>query len=135
MSGEFVQSLPDNSLSVPGEILNGDPRVLFGPDSVQDRSAVFAVVNKPYAIRAFNLVQGESVAIEMVAGVGSGTYYAPAMTPEGQAIVLTPARPSHILFVGGRYRARLTGRVGEVYVDAYPSDLMRSSKPTTNYGT
>lgn len=135
MSGQFVNSLPGDSRTVAGEVLNGDPRVLFGAESTEDRSPVFAVVNKPYAVRAFNLITGESVTIEMVAGEGSGTLYVQAVTPEGEPIVLTPARPSHILFVGGRYRARLVGRVGEVYVDAYPSDLMRSSKPTTNYGT
>jgi hypothetical protein len=135
MSGQFVQSLPDSSSFVVSEILNGDSRVLFGPDSTNDRSSVFIVLNKPYTIRAFNLIQGESVIIEMVAGEGSGTYYAPAVTPDGQPIILTSARPSHNIFVSGRYRARLIGRVGEVYVDAYPSDLMRNSKYSTNYGT
>jgi hypothetical protein len=133
--GQFVQSLPDNSLALPGEIFNGDSRILFGPDNLTDVSAVFAIVNKPYSIRAFNLTSGEYVTIEMVAGVGSGTMYAPAVHPDGSAIVLTPTRPSHILSVSGRYRARLTGRIGEVYVDAYPSDLLRTSKPTNNYGT
>jgi hypothetical protein len=133
--GQIVNSLPGGSLSIAEEALNGDSRILFGPDSTELSSHVFAVVNKPYTVRAFNLLSGEQVALQMVAGSGSGTYYAPAVTPEGAAIVLTPSRPSHMLSVSGRYRAVLTGRVGEVYVDAYPSDLLRHSKPTTNYGT
>lgn len=133
--GQIVTALPDNSLYAPSEILNGDSRILFGPDSVDDKSAVFVVLNRPYTIRAFNLISGESVSIEMVAGPGSGTMFAQAVTPEGNPVVLTPGRPSYTLFIAGRYRARLNGRVGEVYVDTFPTDLLRTSGYSTNYGT
>lgn len=132
--GEFVSNLPDGSRV---ELLNGDTRVLFGPESSGPSSHVFAVASIPYVIRAFNLRSGQTVAVDMVAGAGSGTMYAPHQI-NGAPAVLTTLVTSLTITTSGRYRARVTGSAdpGAVYVDAYPSGTHNSgSNNLNNYGT
>ncbi|WP_333679884.1 hypothetical protein [Dyella sp.] len=82
---------------------NEGPNTLFGPTSDSNVSPVIQVEDDPIVVRAFNLVEGDVVLVEMVDGEGAGRDYAPFCPFDGQSN-LTRTRNVLPIGVPGRYR-------------------------------
>lgn len=76
-------------------------------------SPVFDVTDKPVVVRAFNMVEGERMVLEMVAGTGPGEFFEPVESGCGCCKSITPCNNTMYIAVSGRYRfnrcACLTG--------------------------
>jgi len=76
---------------------------LFGPHSESNVSQTITVDDDPIVVRAFNLVDGDVVLVEMVDGEGAGRQFGPFCPINGQAH-LHAARNVLPIAIPGRYR-------------------------------
>lgn len=89
-----------------------EPCLLFTPDSPTYLSHVFEV-EEAKVIRAFDMADGETLTVEMVAGEGSGHMFAP-MIVGGRALQMVAPNNVLVIPIPGRYRLRFGGILGEV---------------------
>jgi hypothetical protein len=85
----------------PGE--SEPANTLFGPTSDSNVSHAVTIDDDPIVVRAFNLVDGDVVLVEMVDGEGAGRYFAP-FCPNGMQACLTNYRNVLPIAIPGRYR-------------------------------
>ena len=76
---------------------------LFGPTSDSNVSHTITVDDDPIVVRAFNLVDGDVVLVEMVDGEGAGRNFAP-FCANGMQACLTNWRNVLPIAIPGRYR-------------------------------
>lgn len=89
-----------------------NPTLLFGQDGdgcnrtelTGCTSPVFEVTDHPVLIRAFNLIEGEKIFVEMVAGDNEGEFFEMMKNGCGCSIALTQCNNNIVLTVSGRYR-------------------------------
>ncbi|SIO50621.1 hypothetical protein SAMN05444172_2588 [Burkholderia sp. GAS332] len=80
-----------------------DDSLLFGADSDSNLSHTIQVDDDPIIVKAYNLVEGDVVLVEMVDGDGAGRAFAPFCPINGQAC-LTVSRNNLPIGIPGRYR-------------------------------
>lgn len=84
-----------------------DDSLIFGPESDSNLSHTIQVDDDPIVVKAYNLVDGDVVLVEMVDGDGAGRAFAPFCPINGQAS-LTSIRNNLPIGIPGRYRFVLT---------------------------
>ena len=116
MAGPF-QPL-NQQVALPSADSGGaDGLVLFNAQSTSQTSPTVQIVATPVVLKAYNLQEGQSVAIN--------NYYAQTnqsspYTRAGTAVVLTPDNTTEVLFLTGAYQLVFTGTLGTLVVTGTP---------------
>jgi hypothetical protein len=125
MAGPF-QPLNQN-ISVPGIDYGGaDGSVLFDTLSTSKTSPAVGISFSPVVIKAYNLREGESIAVNnLYSQTGATSPY----TRAGTAVVLTPDNTTEVLFLTGYYQLVFTGTLGQLVVTSTTLDKVRLVGP------
>jgi hypothetical protein len=94
-----------------------NPKVLFGPDSLNNASHTFAVKDTPLPVVAYNLGPDDTLILQHVGGDG-GQFYQDVYQA-GTLIQITSGQTCLYVTVPGRYRLRYDGQtpLGAFYVE------------------
>lgn len=111
----IVTSIPSIINPNPVGDANTTYGVLFSPTSISAISHTISVLNQPVIAQAYGLTPSHTVDIEIVAGDGSGTLFAP-FRMNGTSGQLNTDNTVFVLSVPGRYRFVLNGTLNVVTV-------------------
>lgn len=101
---------------------NSEGNELFTADSQSEYSHVILVEDEPVVIRGHHMDVGDELLVEIVDGAGGGEHFS-AYKRKGQQVKLTHKCNVTVLSVPGRYRLKLVGALGTVYVNSYKASM------------
>lgn len=96
--------------------------VLFDANSMSNYSHIIQIDDEPVIVRGHHMDIGDEVLVEIVDGSGGGEHFS-SYQRKGKQVKLTHKCNVIALSIPGRYRFKLVGSLGTVFVNSYKASM------------